>query len=433
MNWLRLDNSAKIYPLLMSDTNQNMFRLNAELYEDIKPDILLSALIAVMPRFPMLTMTLKKGLFWYYLEENHEIPEVYAEPPIMLDTLNQDDYHGYNFRIMYYGMRISADFYHILCDGGGGVEFFSCLIYHYLRLSGKPMDEHCPYIADISQISPPSESEDSFAANYVKTPVRDLDLNALKGELAYSMEGDYFRRGKEAFTILLDSQKVAEKAKSLNCSVTEYLGAQLMLACKDCMTDTAVKKDNFSLFLPVNIRKFYGSKSMRNFSMFARANMDMTQDNVTISDCINNIHAALIIGTDKTEIDNKINSTVLPEHILPMRIAPLWLKRLIFKIGNIIFGKAKKSASLSNMGILRIPTLEPYVKYLTFQMNTNKLVRLNVTVGSFNNCMAISFFHNIKNGLAPRKFARLLMADGLELTARSNEWSAKEDKHNDMQ
>lgn len=424
MNWLRLDNSAKIYPMLISDTNQNMFRLNAELYETVDIDVLRAALKAILPRFPMLAMSLRKGLFWYFLEENNATPDVYPESAEVLGRLNQDDYNGFNFRVMYYAKRISVDFYHILCDGSGGIEFLKCLLYNYFLLQGKPMAGNSGSIADINLPADKLESEDSFSANYTKTPVRNLDLAALKGDLAYSVEGDYYNSGKEVFTILLDSSKVATYAKTLGCSVTEYLGATIMLACHSDMSESAAHRDNFSLFLPINIRKFYGSKSMRNFSMFARANMDMT-GSVTRESCINCIHTALDEGTRKDSIDNKINSTVLPEHILPMRIAPLWLKGLIFKVGNVIFGKAKKSASISNMGVLKFEEFYPYVDYITFQMNTNKLVRLNVTVGSFNNKMAISFCHNIKNGAAPRRFCRLLMADGLDITVNCNDW--KED------
>ena len=62
--WLRLDNSAKIYPMLISKKSMNMFRLSAELDEAVDKDVLQEALKLTISRFPSFNVKLMKGIFW---------------------------------------------------------------------------------------------------------------------------------------------------------------------------------------------------------------------------------------------------------------------------------------------------------------------------------------------------------------------------------
>ncbi len=73
--WFTLDNAAKIFPGQNSNTWSNSFRVCFELKEKVEPDILKQALSDIMPRFPCYNVRIRRGFFWYYLEENKNIPE----------------------------------------------------------------------------------------------------------------------------------------------------------------------------------------------------------------------------------------------------------------------------------------------------------------------------------------------------------------------
>ena len=74
VNWYKLDNSAKVYPILISDRYTYVFRLSAILTELIDSEKLYQAITESKKRFPSFFVKLKRGFFWYYFEENLRNP-----------------------------------------------------------------------------------------------------------------------------------------------------------------------------------------------------------------------------------------------------------------------------------------------------------------------------------------------------------------------
>ncbi|HKM30269.1 MAG TPA: MFS transporter, partial [Bacilli bacterium] len=70
--WYRLDNAGKIFPSVSNARRSNLFRLSITLTEEINPVVLQEALNVTIERFATFNVKLKRGLFWYYLEENKE-------------------------------------------------------------------------------------------------------------------------------------------------------------------------------------------------------------------------------------------------------------------------------------------------------------------------------------------------------------------------
>lgn len=68
-NWYRLDTAALIFPAIARHDWSNAFRVSANLKEDVDPEILQQAVDELRPRFPSYHVALRKGVFWYYLEE----------------------------------------------------------------------------------------------------------------------------------------------------------------------------------------------------------------------------------------------------------------------------------------------------------------------------------------------------------------------------
>ena len=77
--WSKLDNAAKIFPSTIEKTDTRVFRFYCELTEDINPKILQVAVEHTLENFPNFKMTMKRGAFWYYLEEVDIIPIVNIE------------------------------------------------------------------------------------------------------------------------------------------------------------------------------------------------------------------------------------------------------------------------------------------------------------------------------------------------------------------
>ena len=79
--WYKLDLSATVYPTLQRRDFSSVYRLSVVLKEEIDPVLLQKALDKTLPRFPTYKVTIRKGLFWRYLEPNNR-PGPYVQEDI---------------------------------------------------------------------------------------------------------------------------------------------------------------------------------------------------------------------------------------------------------------------------------------------------------------------------------------------------------------
>ena len=75
--WFPLDNAAKIYPPTASQKRAHVFCFSALLDNEIQSDFLIKAIENVLNHYPTFKTSLKRGTFWYYLEENKKPIKVF--------------------------------------------------------------------------------------------------------------------------------------------------------------------------------------------------------------------------------------------------------------------------------------------------------------------------------------------------------------------
>lgn len=78
-NWYKLDNVGKFYSFTNKNKIPAVFRYSVSLKEVIDEEILQNALNDILKYFPNFNCHLKKGIFWYYLENSNKIVEVKKE------------------------------------------------------------------------------------------------------------------------------------------------------------------------------------------------------------------------------------------------------------------------------------------------------------------------------------------------------------------
>ena len=117
--WLRLDNSAKIYPAASGKSWSNVFRESATLKEEIDTAVLRSALNITVKRFPSIAARLRKGAFWYYIQELEEAPDIRPEQSYPLEFMSKKEMRKSAMRVIVYKNNkikpVFTKFIHILC------------------------------------------------------------------------------------------------------------------------------------------------------------------------------------------------------------------------------------------------------------------------------------------------------------------------------
>jgi hypothetical protein len=133
LRWVPLDNAAKIYPAARSQTWSNVFRLSATLTEEIDREILQSALDVTVRRFPTMAVRLRRGFFWYYLEQLKEAPRIREEHSYPLTRMSRRETRNCALRVIVHGRRIALEIFHSLTDGNGALVFLKTLVAEYLN------------------------------------------------------------------------------------------------------------------------------------------------------------------------------------------------------------------------------------------------------------------------------------------------------------
>lgn len=79
-----------------------------------------------------MAVRLRRGAFWYYLEQIPKAPEIQAEKSCPLQHVPFDSVRKCAFRVLVYKDRIAVEFFHAVTDGTGGLIFLKTLLAEYL-------------------------------------------------------------------------------------------------------------------------------------------------------------------------------------------------------------------------------------------------------------------------------------------------------------
>jgi hypothetical protein len=425
LRWLRLDNSAKLYPVLVTRYTMSLFRVSAYLNERVRPSLLQQALKDILPRFPSFNVRLRRGFFWYFLEENTAEPRVFPDDGIVLKKINPFTNRHFLFTVLYYNSRVSIEFFHAITDGLGGTEFLKALIYRYLTLLGHEMDSEGKIITIDTNFTE-GEIQDSFVANYQKTTLkafRGKTSRAIGGDDAYRIRGSYYELpGYGIIEGVVNTDKLLQLARSKGMTVTAYIGAAFLYSIYK--TEKFKKKPrSLTLFLPVNLRGIYNSTTLRNFVLFSRAGIrDYPEGhNYTFDDFARAIDSDIRKDTERDVLQNQLNGMVYLEKMWIMRFLPLPLKYFFFKIGKMMLWHNSHTAILSNMGKISLPKdMSEHVKGMALNVNLAKNVPISIATASCAGNTFIEFTTMIHERDIIRDFFRCLSEDGLEVEVRSN-------------
>lgn len=413
--WFKLDNAAKVFPSVSSKRRPNVFRLSMELTEEIDPEILQKALTVTIERFKSLKVKLKRGLFWYYLDPNHEEIKVFKENPFICKAINRKENNGYLFKVYYYRNRVTVEIFHTLTDGTGGMELLKAICFNYLVLKGYDLDSENLILTDVE--STYEEFQDSYLKNYdtnVKSAPRDVKALKLKGTL-------YDDSWLSLIIGNCDLEKTKQVAKSYNATITEFLCACLIKTAMRTPYMFESKKLPFQMLIPVNLRKEFPSKTLRNFSLVISSGTKIDQE-LKFEEILKIVQADFKAGLQRDYLHGQIVANVVLEKNIFMRLTPLFLKEIALKIGFKAWGDAINSLTISNLGKVSLPkSMEPYVEKVIFANGASHTIPINCGVVSFKNNLTICFISSIIERDFQREFFRLLTSFGIKVVIESNE------------
>lgn len=374
-NWYALDNSAKIMPSTTTNLNTNVFRLTCTLFDEVNSRSLQEALDKTLIEYPMFLYIMKDGLFWHYLEKSEYKPLVTEEKRFACSKISS----GLLFRVMYYRKRIHLEVYHVLADGHGAMDFFKHLICTYLNIEKKlnldiPLNDSTT--TEKAKDDFKTFDKSKFKFNITKIP-RGLKLKYQKKD---TIEHDIIE-------MHLPTDKVKATAKKYNTSITIYLTAVYI---KSIIDNARVKdlKRPIGITIPVDLRSTFPSKTVRNFFYTFLTSYKAKDKDVKIEDIIKVIKKQFEEELTKENLQKKLNSYMLLEKVLIIRIIPTFIKDFALKYF-ALNGQKGQTTVLSNLGVISLPEeYQTYVKSFTVISSTPEL---QLTICSFKNELVLAF------------------------------------------
>ena len=397
--WYPLDNAAKIYPLSMKESWMSVFRLSYYLNEEVVPEIFQIALTFTMKRFPTFKTSIRRGFFWNYIDGIKKRFHVYRDNRLPCSYINVSNFGKQSFKAVYYKNRISVEYFHILTDGYGGVVFISTLVSTYLNLLGKKVSTN-GIILDINKLPTSEEVKDEFSHKTSTKKVKSLvDSKAL------TLDGKLSNiRPCRLIHFDMNIDEVKKVCNEKDCTFTELFLSFIFLTCSYCTS----KEGYIKVQVPVNMRRYYKSKTLRNFSLYVV--ISIKKSDITSFDTV--------LLEIKKQMKEKINKDSLDETmtytnklVKSLRYIPYFIKRPIAGVVYGFLGDKVLTTVLSNLGNISIPEdMKEYIQKMDFSLGTgitnkalfslltcNDVVTLTISKFTLNSSIENSIYNLIKS------------------------------------
>lgn len=417
-DWYKLDLSANVYPTLQRKDFSSVYRISMTLKEQIKPDILQQAVEMTLPRFPTFKVALRKGVFWRYLEPNDR-PGPFVKPDIgnPCMPMNFRANNRYLIRIYYYQKQISLEVFHSVSDGNGALCLLRTIVAVYLRLLGHDIPDGMG-VLNINETPSPAELEDAYIryANSKICPPR-------KQPKAYRVRGTL-----EPFYTLniicgvIPVDKILSVSKKYKVSVTEYLNAVLLYALMEKQKEDHVLREKpLKIAMPVNLRRFFPSETLRNFITMVYPSIDPRMGDYTFEEILTQVHHYMRYYINNKFLNADITTNATTQQNPLIRIVPLFLKDFVVRQFYIRVQDSQSSAGLTNLGVISLSKeLQEYVERLDVLMGQPFSPRTNCAIISYQNTLTINFASSIVETDVERIFFCKLVQDGIPVKIESN-------------
>ncbi len=417
--WYQLDLSAIVYPTLQRRDFSSVYRLSVLLKEEVNPEVLQQAVDMTMPRFPTYKAAIRKGLFWRYLEPNNR-PGPFVQPDVKnpCQPMHFKGNNRYLVRFYYYHNRIAMEAHHSLGDGTGGMTLLLTVTAVYLRLLGHTDIENGGFVLDIRQIPHKEELEDAYMkyANAKVCPPRP-------GEKTYRVHGT-----KEPFYTLniidgiMSVAEVMAVAKRYNATITEYLNAVLLYALK-CKQEEEphARLRPVKIAMPVNLRRFFPSRTLRNFITMIYPGIDPRLGEYTFEEIVKQVHNYMRYYINEKFLRGDITTNAATQRNPLIRVVPLFIKDYVVRMFYTKVQDKNSSAGLTNMGAMKVPEgMKPHIERFDIYMGQPFSRRTNCAIISFEDILTINFASSIIEADVERYFFRKLVQDGIHVKIESN-------------
>lgn len=417
--WLRLDNAAKIYPSIKSHNWTPVYRLSVTLREEIDEGMMRQALHNTLARIPLFAYRLRQGFFWFYLDRQVRTPEIAPDVVNPCAHMPLNAKNPFLFRVRVWKSRIAIEIFHALCDGAGGMTFLLTMAAEYLRLKYRATVVKGPYILDCRDTPQKEEWEDSFL-RYARRATRSR-----QEERAFTLRGTYAGHDDlRVITGMLPTQKLYDTAKRYGATVNVFLAALLLDSLRgpsQAQASARLRARPIKVSLPVNLRRFYPSVTLRNFSSYINASLYPSYGDYKLEEIISQVKGYAAMELVEPMLNARFSANVAAEQSKVLRMAPLFIKTWVLRLMYRLTGERYFTTTLSNLGVIDLPQgIAAHIERADFIIGAGKRNPCSCGCLSLGGTTYLNFSRTILETDFERAFFRSLIRLGIPVKVESN-------------
>jgi len=414
--WMKLDNAAKIYPAITGSELTGVFRISVHLTAPVVLPALLKAAEEASKLFPLFSVELCRGFFWYFLEYNGKTPRVMPDSGPRCQPFPRTMNGELLYRVIVRGNTISVEFFHILTDGGGGIFFLKTSLNHYFLYAEAITEMPFPEVKDGPR---PGCSEDLFSRHYGKGMPQPAVL-------PHAWHLPFRLRETPRFRVTelgVPSEKLVLLAREAGSSVTEYLAATMLFVLQEIRTRLGGGSPHIRVQVPFDLRRRYEAETLRNFSLFAMPAIDVRMGHYSFDEILREVKITMQMMTDEKRIKQVISRNVSKEKNPLIRIIPLFIKSPVLRIAYNRFGPSQFTSIVTNMG--RVTPTGPAGQLMKAMSVTppppHKQIKITAGLISMGVETIITFGSLTGNTELEKNFVQRLTSEGLPVRILTNQ------------
>jgi hypothetical protein len=413
---MKLDNAAKIYPAITGSELTGVFRISVHLTSPVILPALLKAIEEAAAIFPMFSVELCKGFFWYYLEYNGKPPRVLADLGPRCQPFPRDIRGELVYRVLVHDNCVSVEFFHILTDGGGAIFFLKALMNLYFLHAFGITEEPFPEARE----GPHAGSTDDLFPKYYSKGLPKPPILPRAWHLPYRL------RQVPRFRVTdfeLSAASLSAMAKQNSCTITEYLASMYLLALQELRREYGRGSPHIRVQVPFDLRRRYDAHTLRNFSLWAMPEIDIRMGHYTFEELLAVVKITMQAMTDEKKIKQVISRNVSSEKNPLIRIIPLFIKSPVLRMAYNKFGPSQFTSTITNMG--KVTPVGPAAEHMKAMSVTPPPPhsRIKVTCGliTLGENTILSFGSLTANPELERRFIKSLTSAGMQVRLLNRE------------
>lgn len=169
--------------------------------------------------------------------------------------------------------------------------------------------------------------------------------------------------------------------------------------------------------IPVNMRRFYPSRTLRNFTLFILPAVDLRLGPYTFEELVRIVHHRVALENEEREIARQISRNAGGGRKLLVRLVPLVLKNFFARMLYDSLGEGLITGLLTNLGSMTLPApLDEKVRRFEFVPAPSRSLKTNAALCSWKGELHVTFGSRARSREVERRFFSVLSS--IKLRAR---------------